>query len=353
MQKTILNQQYENFTASRSEGLDQTYDRFQKLINQLEIHGEVISQEDANLKLLRSLPSAWNNIALIMRNKADLDELSMDDLYNNLKVYEVEIKSYFYCNVAFSIFSMILALYYEASILIAHDMRSGAIDTMIIEVMDLKCGQVAMPYYVVKRILKEDRKENLISMEKESVSFDNTKVVMLQLPQERETPANDHWLFNRCIRKCKYDCSVIEIGDEEIHHGNDRFKKVEGSRNFDVVLREGKILLEKVSLDWKNLDFEDVYFVKELKFNLFSVSQMCDKKNRVFFTETECLVLSPDFKLLDESQVLLKVSRQNNMYSFDLKNVVPSGGLVIGYGYSLKDKNQAKTDKTEHGMERA
>ncbi|GJW48802.1 hypothetical protein Tco_0080448 [Tanacetum coccineum] len=58
MQKTILKQQYENFAASRSEGLDKTYDRFQKLISQLEIHGEVISQEDANLKLLRSLPSA-------------------------------------------------------------------------------------------------------------------------------------------------------------------------------------------------------------------------------------------------------------------------------------------------------
>ncbi|GKB10075.1 hypothetical protein Tco_0843998, partial [Tanacetum coccineum] len=93
MQKTILKQQYENFTASRFEGLDKTYDRFQKLINQLEIHGEVISQEDAYLKLLRSLPSAWNNIALIMSNKADLDELSMDDLYNNLKVYKAEIKS--------------------------------------------------------------------------------------------------------------------------------------------------------------------------------------------------------------------------------------------------------------------
>ncbi|GJV74532.1 hypothetical protein Tco_1506116 [Tanacetum coccineum] len=92
MQKTILKQQYENFTASRSEGLDKTYDRFQKLISQLEIHGEVISQEDANLKLLRSLPSAWNNIALIMRNKSDLDTMSMDDLYNNLKVYEAEIK---------------------------------------------------------------------------------------------------------------------------------------------------------------------------------------------------------------------------------------------------------------------
>ncbi|GKF75060.1 hypothetical protein Tco_0224504, partial [Tanacetum coccineum] len=95
MQKTILKQNYENFAASSQEGLDKTYDRFQKLIkliSQLEIHGEVISQEDANLKLLRSLPSDWNNIALIMRNKSDLDTLSIDDLYNNLKVYESEIK---------------------------------------------------------------------------------------------------------------------------------------------------------------------------------------------------------------------------------------------------------------------
>ncbi|GJV66242.1 hypothetical protein Tco_1477070 [Tanacetum coccineum] len=50
------------------------------------------------------------------------------------------------------------------------------------------------------------------------------------------------------------------------------------------------------------LDFEDVCFVKELQhFNLFSVSQMCDKKNKVLFTDTECLVLSPEFKLPDEN----------------------------------------------------
>ncbi|GKE29397.1 ribonuclease H-like domain-containing protein, partial [Tanacetum coccineum] len=49
-------------------------------------------KEDANLKLLRSLPLAWNNITLIMRNKFDLDTLSIDDLYNILKVYESEIK---------------------------------------------------------------------------------------------------------------------------------------------------------------------------------------------------------------------------------------------------------------------
>ncbi|GJZ19116.1 ribonuclease H-like domain-containing protein [Tanacetum coccineum] len=78
--------------AIKARRLDKTYDRFQKLISQLKIHGEVISQEDANLKLLRSLPSVWNNIALIIRNKSDLDTLSMDDLYNNLKVYESEIE---------------------------------------------------------------------------------------------------------------------------------------------------------------------------------------------------------------------------------------------------------------------
>ncbi|GJX76004.1 hypothetical protein Tco_0322815 [Tanacetum coccineum] len=69
------------------------------------------------------------------------------------------------------------------------------------------------------------------------------------------------------------------------------------------------------------------YIAKELKFNLFRCLNKCEQEKLVLFTETKYLVLSPDFKLLDESQVLLKVPRQNNMYSFDLKNVVPSGDL--------------------------
>nr|GEY13615.1 hypothetical protein [Tanacetum cinerariifolium] len=52
-----------------------------------------------------------------------------------------------------------------------------------------------------------------------------------------------------------------------------------------------------------------------VKFNLFSVSHMCDKKNSVLFTDTECLVLSLEFKMPDENQVLLKVPRENNMYN--------------------------------------
>nr|GEV87444.1 putative ribonuclease H-like domain-containing protein [Tanacetum cinerariifolium] len=76
------------------------------------------------------------------------------------------------------------------------------------------------------------------------------------------------------------------------------------------------------------LDFDDVSFVKELQFNLFSISQMCDKKNSVLFTNTKCLVLSLEFKLPNESQVMLRVPRENNMYNVNLKNIVPFEDLT-------------------------
>ncbi|GKB64709.1 hypothetical protein Tco_0920895 [Tanacetum coccineum] len=61
-------------------------------MSQLELLGEKISQEDVNQKLLRSLSPEWNTHAIVWRNKADLDTMSMDDIYNNLKVYEPEVK---------------------------------------------------------------------------------------------------------------------------------------------------------------------------------------------------------------------------------------------------------------------
>ncbi|GJZ93576.1 ribonuclease H-like domain-containing protein [Tanacetum coccineum] len=75
-----------------SEVLDQTFDRLQKLISQLEIHGESISQEDVNQKFLRSLSPEWNTHTIVWRNKPEIDTLSLDDLYNNLKIYEPEVK---------------------------------------------------------------------------------------------------------------------------------------------------------------------------------------------------------------------------------------------------------------------
>nr|GFD24818.1 hypothetical protein [Tanacetum cinerariifolium] len=57
-----------------------------------EIHGVSLSQEDVNLKFLRSFPSEWKTQTLIWRNKIDLEDKSLDDLFNSLKIYESEVK---------------------------------------------------------------------------------------------------------------------------------------------------------------------------------------------------------------------------------------------------------------------
>ncbi|GJZ15897.1 hypothetical protein Tco_0551574 [Tanacetum coccineum] len=186
MQKTIIKQQFKNFAASRSEGLDKTYDR--------------------------SLPSAWNSIALIMRNKSDLDTLSMDDLYNNLKVYESKIKVQSSSNsnsqnVAFVSSENISST--NEAVNTAHEVSTASlqgqpssstyvddvmfsffanqsnspqldnkdleqIDTDDLEEMDLK-WQVTMLTIRVKRFLKKTGK-NLNFNGKETVGFDKTKV---------------------------------------------------------------------------------------------------------------------------------------------------------------------------------
>nr|GEV52664.1 ribonuclease H-like domain-containing protein [Tanacetum cinerariifolium] len=105
-----------------------------------------------------------------------------------------------------------------------------------------------------------------------------------------------------------------------------------GSRNGRIT-GKGKIKPSR-------LDFENVYYVEELKhYNLFFMSHMCDKKNKVLFTDTNCLMLSPDFKLPNENQVLLKIPRQHNMYSFNLKNIDPSRDLACLFAKASIDKS--------------
>ncbi|GKB42059.1 ribonuclease H-like domain-containing protein [Tanacetum coccineum] len=162
--------------------------------------------------LLKSLPSAWNNIALIMRNKSDLDTLSMDDLYNNLKVYESEIKgksssSSNSQNVAFvssdnsSSTNETVNTAHSVSAASSKDQASIAsyvddvmfsffsnlsnapqldyedleqIDADDLEEMDLK-WQVAMLTMRVKRFIKKTGRKMDLN-DKETVGFDRTKV---------------------------------------------------------------------------------------------------------------------------------------------------------------------------------
>ncbi|GJS68002.1 ribonuclease H-like domain-containing protein [Tanacetum coccineum] len=150
----ILNEHQLNFNSIKdaksllqaieksSEVLDQTFDRLQKLISQLEIHGESISQEDVNQKFLRSLSPEWNTHTIMWRNKPEIDTLSLDDLYNNLKIYEPE------------------------------DLQQINPDDL--EEMDLR-WQMAMLTMRAKRFLKNTRKKLTVNGT-ETIGFDKSKV---------------------------------------------------------------------------------------------------------------------------------------------------------------------------------
>ncbi|GJR72906.1 putative ribonuclease H-like domain-containing protein [Tanacetum coccineum] len=91
-----------------------------------------------------------------------------------------------------------------------------------------------------------------------------------------------------------------------------------------------------------SLDFYDVYFCKELKYNLFIMSQICDKKNNVLFTDTECLVLSSNFKLLDESQGNLVKGLPSKIFENDHSCVACQKGKQHKASYKTKLVNSIR-----------
>ncbi|GJY96980.1 putative ribonuclease H-like domain-containing protein, partial [Tanacetum coccineum] len=156
------------------------------------------------------------------------------------------------------------------------------------------------------RAVVSENKEKGVNVVKASACWGNPQQKEYKEKGVFDSGCSRHMTGNKCYltEYEDYDGGFVSFGD-----GKGR------------ISRKGKIKTG-------TLDFDNVYFCKELKYNLFSVSQICDKKNNVLFTDTECLVLSSDFKLLDESQVLLRVLRKDNIYSVKLKSIVPTKGLT-------------------------
>nr|GEY65288.1 hypothetical protein [Tanacetum cinerariifolium] len=122
------------------------------------------------------------------------------------------------------------------------------------------------------------------------------------------------------------DIGIVDSGCSRRMTGNkeklDDFVQVKGG----TVTFGGGVgkITGKGTIRTSKLNFENVYYVEELQnFNLFSVSQICDKKNKVLFTDDECLVLSKEFQLPDESQVVLQIPRRHDLYTFNLSDIQP------------------------------
>ncbi|GJX74749.1 reverse transcriptase domain-containing protein [Tanacetum coccineum] len=462
--KTLLKQQYENFNGSSSEGLDQTYDRLQKLIK-------------------------WKTHTLMERNKPDLDTLSMDDLYNNMKIYETEVKGSSSSssnqnsqNVAFLSSNNFGSSNQACGSNSANtDSTSDAIDADDLEEIDLK-WQMAMLTMRAKRFLnKTGRKINANGSE--TIVFNKSKKQQRQKlwwlkmdmgktgsDQAEEGPTNfalmaytssgsssssssdsevlikqlrDNALteLRKKFEKAKKERDDLKLTLEKFGNSsknlsklleiqvsdkfktgvgfdsqvvdsqvfdsqeNDRYKTSEGYHvvpppytgnfmppKYDLVLADEDEYVfsdeDENETEFKSKQrkpsFAKIEFVKfnkhvktprefvkkgnpQLELQEKGVidsgcsrhmtgnkSYLSDyeeidggfvafrgdpKGGRITSKDTECVVLSPDFKLLDENHVLLRVPRKDNMYSVDLKNIVPSGGLTCLFAKATLDES--------------
>nr|GEU34598.1 hypothetical protein [Tanacetum cinerariifolium] len=310
----------------------------QKIVSQLAILGENIFQEDLNMKFLRSLPTKWNTHVVVWRNKADLDTMSIDDLYNNFKIFEQEVKR----TVVSSSSSGSLNMAFLSS-----PDSTNEDDTASI--------QVYAASTLVSTVSAHDNSANLskkITINgSDTAGYDKTNVECFNChkmghfarecrsPRSQESrPRNQDSSRQTVIVEDTSSKAMVAIdGAGNKSFLSDYQKYDEGFVAFVSSLKGVKIT-GKGKIRTGKLDFEDVYFVKKPKFNLFSVSQMCDKKNSVLFTETECLILSPNFKLPDENQVLLKATNdKSNLWhgrlghiNFKTINKLVKGNLVRG-----------------------
>ncbi|GJZ55871.1 ribonuclease H-like domain-containing protein [Tanacetum coccineum] len=475
--------------------------KFQSLLSQLEIHGAGVSTKDANQKFLRSLPSAWSQVSLIIRTKSRMDSLSFDDLYNNLRVFENDVKgstasSSSMQNVAFvfentSSTNDVITVYgvsnpsghnsqYEQTSsysLLANQSSCPQLDhenleqldEFDLEEMDLK-WQVAMILMRMKKFYKKTGRKLQFDT-KESVGFDKTKVECYNchktwhFARECRTKGNqdnrrrDTWnsrnkdkgngrrsgkqvdfkalaqiqraqlsdasieikAYTQGLKKVEaqlvahqqvwYDAAIIkeyESYSEDEHvslpteehetpsFANQQVKtpretvknQITHSKNPKVdnkglgygFTTKACFVCGSLSHLIRDCDFHEKMMAKQAELNNgirkkssqrefrasgtnnvstarhnFNsqavltnaarkistvkpfVNRICDKKNKVLFIDSECLVLSPKFKLPDVNQVLLRIPRQNNMYSFNLENIIPSGGDLKKEAELLRD----------------
>ncbi|GJY10691.1 hypothetical protein Tco_0378876 [Tanacetum coccineum] len=269
-QKNHLKQQYENFAASSIKVIEQTYERLQKLISQLEMHGEVIPQEDINQKFLRSLSQEWIMHTIVWRNKPEIKTLSLDDLFNNLKAYESEVNgtsssttnSY---NVAFmsssSTNSATRAVNTSQGVILLalNNEELQQINPGDLEEIDLRWN-IAMLTMKERRFLKNTgRKLDMVN--KERIGFDKSKVVVLQTSKERQTykgvpghPGNQDKQNREPIRRIvpveeTTSNALVSQCDGFSMIGVTKQKKVQPILLLWLILQQVQVLLQTLSLE--------------------------------------------------------------------------------------------------------
>nr|GEX33116.1 hypothetical protein [Tanacetum cinerariifolium] len=319
VQKTLLRQQYKNFTGLRSESLDQIHDRLQKLISQLEILGDSLSQKDINLKFLRSLLAEWQTHSLIWRNKIDLEEQSLNDLFNNLKIYEAEAVSVVasvsvasakvFVSALPNVDTLSDAIIYS---FFASQSNSPQLDNDDLKAFKQKKNQPTMPsWHSPPQVLP------VLIMSPVYNRYQSRDGYRAVPPPYTGTfmPPKPDLVF--------HDAPTVNETVHTAFHVSESEDDSEGKSMHTQKGNPHHALKDKGLIDSgcsRHMTGNMSYLTNFKEINGGYVAFGGNPKGGKI-TDTKCIVLSPDFKMPDENKVLLRVPRENNMYNMDLKNI--------------------------------
>nr|GEW42931.1 hypothetical protein [Tanacetum cinerariifolium] len=265
------------------------------------------------------------------RNKANLDTMSMDDLYNNLKVYEPEFKGMSSSNSNAHNMPFLSSTNSNTN----EAVNTGqAVNTA--NRVSIASTQVNVDFFI--------HMDNLSDMEEMDLRW---QMAMLTMRARRFLKKTGRKLIVNGNETLGFDMSKVECYNchKKGHFG----RKCRALRNQNnkhkETTRRGMPMKTTASTDlvscddYEKIDGGYVAFggnPKEGK----SQEKIPLKMNSVLLNDTECIVLSSNFKLIDESQVLLRVPRKNNMYSVDLKNMAPKGGLTFLFAKARSNESK-------------
>nr|GEW31215.1 hypothetical protein [Tanacetum cinerariifolium] len=301
-QKNLLKQMYENFSAPSTKSLESIFNRLQKI-----------------------------------RNKLDLDTMSFDNLFNNFKIVEQEVKGSASLSLSLSSQNMAFVSSHSST----NDVNTAYGVTTANTQVSTASTQVSPASTQVNTVnLSDATVYAFLVIFTPKLDLSNYGLEEFQQPEfEGYGPKTSNNVSEDICDEVKESLDAPLVKELVLDD------KLEKKTIFPTVT---KIEFEKGVIDCgcsrhmtRNMSYLSVY--KEI--NGGYVAFGGDPKGGKITgkckisTDTECVVLSPDFKLLDESQVLLKVLRKNNMYSIDLKNVAPSGGLTNLFSKATLDES--------------
>ncbi|GJZ14874.1 hypothetical protein Tco_0550551 [Tanacetum coccineum] len=327
-----MKQQCENFSVTSAESLDSIFNRLQKIVSRLAILGVIIAQEDLNLNFLSSLPPEWNTHVVVWTNKPQIETISIDDLYNNFKIIEQKIKK----TVGTSSGGQRLGLHVytnsKHSTMTAKQLLSSNFDWSDMAEEQVQTNMALMAFSGLKEP-KKVRKNNVAPIIEDWVSDDEEQDESMTKPKKKTvipTAAKIEKPVKKLVRPRivntarSYRTPVNTVRPRVVNTARSNRKLRSTTCDKDLWTVEcSRHMTCKGTLKTANLDFKDVYFVNELKFNLFSVSQI----NIVPKESLTCLVAKAT---LDESMLW-----HRRLVSSKFDDISDEGFFV---GYSLSSK---------------